>query len=446
VSRPQFFRTAWAVYRHPHATQAKLRAYQDAQLRRLVRHAYDHVPYYRRLFDLNHVHPRDIRGTADLSRIPISSKQELVDYPVTELIDRRVRQDRLITVCTNGSTGEPFTVRRTYIEQAFNVLFRTRAKRAFGLRARDRIMFVGRAPKGNPQEKKLFGHALEAVGVHRTLKVDGLDRPEEVVRRLEEFQPHMIVALPGILSLTAEYLIGHGRTDIRPRMLVVGGEVLTPVVRRRLTHAFGVDPVQTYASHEFPFMGWECPVSHELHTCDDAVILEVLRDGRPAGEGEDGEVVVTNLHAYAMPLIRYRLADVITRGADQCPCGQPFSTIRAVQGRMLDYFSLPGGRRLHPYRIMERLLQGGTDSWIRQYQFIQDRPEHIVLEVVPLQPVTNELRERIQQWVMPLLGEGVRFEVQVVDRIQFGPGGKYRHSRSSLQSGYEDLVLEGTNV
>jgi hypothetical protein len=65
---------------------------------------------------------------------------------------------------------------------------------------------------------------------------------------------------------------------------------------------------------------------------------------------------------------------------------------------------------------------------------------------VPLQPVTNELRERIQQWVMPLLGEGVRFEVQVVDRIQFGPGGKYRHSRSSLQSGYEDLVLEGTNV
>jgi hypothetical protein len=56
------------------------------------------------------------------------------------------------------------------------------------------------------------------------------------------------------------------------------------------------------------------------------------------------------------------------------------------------------------------------------------------------------LRERIQQWVMPLLGEGVRFEVQVVDRIQFGPGGKYRHSRSSLQSGYEDLLLEGPNV
>jgi phenylacetate-CoA ligase len=225
----------------------------------------------------------------------------------------------------------------------------------------------------------------------------------------------------------------------------VGGEVLTPVTRRRLTQAFGVEPVQTYASHEFPLMGWECPVSRELHTCDDAVILEVLRDGRPAGEGEDGEAVVTNLHAYAMPFIRYRLADVVTRGVEQCRCGQPFSTIRAVRGRMIDYFLLPDGRRLHPYRIIEKLL-GGMDSWIRQYQFQQDRPERIVFEVVPLQPVTAELQNRIEQQVRPLLGPGVQFEVQIVDRIQFGPGGKYRHSRSSVSSGSIDRALAESNV
>jgi phenylacetate-CoA ligase len=307
-------------------------------------------------------------------------------------------------------------------------------------------MAIGRGRGASPKEKKLVGRVLQALGIHRKLKVDGLGRPEDVVRQLEEFRPQMILALPGILSLTAEYLIAHGRTDIRPRMLVVGGEVMTPVVRRRLVQAFGVEPVQTYASHEFPLMGWECPVSHELHTCDDAVILEVLRDGRPAQEGEDGEVVVTNLHAYAMPLIRYRLADVVTRGADQCRCGQPFSTIRAVRGRMIDYFTLPTGGRLHPYRILEKLLLGESDSWIRQYQFLQDRPERIVLQVVPLQPVTIQLRDRIRQSVLPLLGEGVRFDVEVVDRIQLGPGGKYRHSRSSLQSGYPDPVLESSSV
>jgi phenylacetate-CoA ligase len=208
-------------------------------------------------------------------------------------------------------------------------------------------------------------------------------------------------------------------------------------MRRRLTQAFGVEPMQTYASHEFPFMGWECGVSHELHTCDDGVILEVLREGRPAAAGEEGEVVVTNLHAYAMPLIRYRLADLVTRGSDQCACGQPFSTIRAIQGRMNDYFSLPDGRRLHPYRILERLLPEG-DVWIRQYQLLQDRPDRIVMQVVPSRPVTPELQERIARAVSPLLGAGVEFQFSIVEAIPFEESGKYRHSRSLVASMYQE--------
>jgi phenylacetate-CoA ligase len=165
------------------------------------------------------------------------------------------------------------------------------------------------------------------------------------------------------------------------------------------------------------------------------VILEVLRDGQTVGPGEEGEVVVTNLHAYAMPFIRYRLADMVTRGSDQCSCGRPFSTIRAIQGRMVDTFLLPDGRSLHPYRILEQLVTAG-DTWIRQYQLLQDRPDRIVLQVVPAQPPTPELHDRITRSVMPLLGSGVEFQVRVVDVIPLSRG-KYRHSRSSIASEYE---------
>ncbi len=78
-------------------------------------------------------------------------------------------------------------------------------------------------------------------------------------------------------------------------------------------------------------MAWECRHSGDLHTCDDGVLVEVLRDGRPAEPGERGEVVVTNLHAYAMPFIRYRIGDLATRGAP-CGCGAPFSTIGEITG------------------------------------------------------------------------------------------------------------------
>ena len=438
MSGPQFLRTAWAVRRHPRASRAEVKAFQDAHLRRLVLHAYENVPYYRELFDRNRLHPRHIRGTADLDLIPISSKQAMRERPAHQLLDRTVDQGRLLTVCTSGSTGEPFTIRRTWLEQAFNVLYWQRCQRSFGLRLHERIMNVGRGRSADPKDTKLVGRLMRAAGIHPTLSIDGIVQPpEEVVRRLETFRPHLLGALPSILCLTADYLLAQGRQDIRPRILAVGGEVLTPLMRRRLTQAFGVEPVQTYASHEFPFMGWECGVSGELHTCDDGVILEVMRDGRPAAAGEEGEVVVTNLHAYAMPFIRYRLADLVTRGSDQCACGQPFSTIRAIQGRMNDYFSLPDGRRVHPYRILERLLPEG-DVWIRQYQLLQDRADRIVMQVVPSQPVTPELQERIARSISPLLGAGVEFQLRIVEAIPLERSGKYRHSRSLVASMYEE--------
>jgi phenylacetate-CoA ligase len=436
VSKPQFFQTALAVRRHPKATRSEIQAFQDAHLRRLVVHAYDNVPYYRKLFDRNRLHPRHIRGTVDLDLIPLSSKQSMRERPLKELLDRTLDPQTLQTVCTSGSTGEPFTIRRTWLEQAFNVLFRHRCQSSFGLNLRDRVALISGTRRTASYDSKPAGRLARALGVHPRLRLDGEQPLEEIVRQLQAFVPQMVVAHPGILCQISDYLLATGQRDVRPRIVVVGGEVLTPLMRGRITDAFGVEPVQTYASHEFPLMAWECGTSRELHTCDDAVILEVMREGRTAEPGEEGEVVVTNLHAYAMPFIRYRLADVATRGSHQCACGQPFSTIREIQGRMVDSFLLPDGRRLHPYRIFEQLVPG-DDAWIRQYQLLQDRPDRIVLQVVPSQPPTPELQDRIARSVLPLLGSAVEFQVRVVDVIPLESGGKYRHSRSLIASEYE---------
>jgi phenylacetate-CoA ligase len=440
MSRPQVLHTALAVQRHSQASRAELDAFQDAQLRRLVVHAYENVPYYRKLFDRHRLHPRHIRGTVDLDLIPISSKQMMRERPGSDLLDRTVDQRKLLTVCTSGSTGEPFVVRRTWLEQSSHVLFRNRTHRFFGLGLRERIAVVGRGRAHDPKDTKRAGRLIEGLGIRPTLRIDGLLPPEEVARRLAAFQPDLVLALPGILCLTADYLLAHHRQDIRPRLLVVGGEVLSPLMRRRLSEAFGVAPLQTYCSHEFPLMGWECRVSGGFHTCDDAVILEVLREGQAVVPGEEGEVVVTNLHAYAMPFIRYRLADVVTRGSDRCACGLPFSTIGAIQGRMIDYFTFPDGRRLHPYRLLENLLPSG-DAWIRQYQLQQDQPNRIVMQIVAGRPVTAELQDQITRRARPLLGAGVEFQVRMVDSIPLDPGGKYRHSRSLVASAYDQRTV-----
>jgi phenylacetate-CoA ligase len=211
-------------------------------------------------------------------------------------------------------------------------------------------------------------------------------------------------------------------------------------MRRQITKAFKAPVFEAYTSREFGVIAWECKETGELHTSDDSVIVEVLKDGRPGAKGERGEVVGTSLHSFAMPFIRYSLGDIVTKGSETCRCGQPFSAIRGIQGRMIDYFPLPGGRMIHPYEIVLALLQEAP--WIRQYQLIQEREDRIALRVVPsITPTPQELA-RLKEAVSKLLGRDVEFRVVLVPEIQLEPNGKFRVSRSFVKSAYDGIDWE----
>ena len=94
-------------------------------------------------------------------------------------------------------------------------------------------------------------------------------------------------------------------------------------MRQQITQGFRAPVFEMYDSHEFNLLAWECSATGEMHISDYGMILEVLRDGRPVREGERGEVVGTNLYAYTMPFIRYRLGDIVTKGSEVCRLRQP---------------------------------------------------------------------------------------------------------------------------
>jgi phenylacetate-CoA ligase len=433
--RPEIGPALSAAWRHTRAGRAELRAWQDARLRRLVVHAYESVPLYRRLFDLHRLHPRHIRGTADLELIPFTDKAEMRRQGPAGLLARGHDPDALLSVRTSGSSGEPFTVHRTWLEDKLQYLLRLRAFRAFGVGHRDRVVAVGAAGRPAAGDRKLVGRSLRAFGFQQRQLIDGLQEPAQVAAQLRDAQPDVLVGLPGMLDrLTAPELADMVRS-VRPRVVIVGGEVATPAMRLRIRETFAAPLYETYASHECPLMGWECHHSGDLHTCDDGVLVEVLREGQPVGPGERGEVVVTNLHAYAMPFIRYRIGDLATRGAP-CGCGAPFATIGEIQGRMIDYFPLPDGRLLHPYEIVSRLVWGPRE-WMKQYQLVQERRDRVVLYAVAEEPPPAERLQEIERTARPILGPGVEFEVRLVGRIPFESTGKLRPSRSLVHSEYD---------
>jgi phenylacetate-CoA ligase len=416
----------------PASTRAEIVEFQTAAFVRLVAHAYENVPYYRRLFDKAGVAPRHIRSLADLERIPLTSKDDLRAVPVEDTVARGVDPERLQSIRTSGATGRPFTIRHTRIEQRLAVLFPFRAFRHYGLRAGDRR--AGVAYLHGSRTRTFHQRVINAFGVHRRLVLDCRQPHSEILAALRRFRPDVLGGYAGTLARLAEVATEEDRRAIRPRFVTSSSEVLTPLMRTRITEAFGGRVYDAYGCHELHMTAWECKKTGELHVCEEGVIVEVLKDGRPALPGEQGELVGTNLYSFAMPFIRYRSGDAVTRGRETCACGRVCSTLSGVVGRMLDYFPLPDGRWFHPYHIANVLIE--TARWVQNYEVVQERMDRIVLRVVPFHQPSQEELARFVNAVTPLLGPTVKFEVAFVPEIPMGPGGKFRLARSLVHDGY----------
>ena len=397
----------------------QIEAFQTRRLGSLVRHAYHKVPYYRRLFDQAGLEPDQIRTLGDLHRIPFTSRPDLQALPDKEAMARGFHPGKLAVHRTSGSSGEPLSIRRTQLEDRLLQAHRLGVLFALGLRITDRRVAVV-TPRLT--HRPLYMKS----GILRYEEVHCLWPPERILAKLREYRPDVLRGYPGTLSWLAGYLTESDRGRIRPRLITTDSEMMTNDMRDCIGSGFRARVIDFYDSHEFNMIAWECPISGLYHVSDTSVMVEVVRDGQPVGPGEEGELVGTALHSWAMPFIRFRLGDLVTRGPDGCSCGAPNTTIASIQGRVADRFDLPDGHSVHPYTLVSTLLAGSP--WVRRYQIIQEQPDLISVKLAPLAGETPE-PEAIagtQVRLRAKLGEGVDVRVQMVTEIPAEPNGKFR--------------------
>ena len=319
-------------------------------------------------------------------------------------------------------------------------MLQLRIRRYYGLRTRD-VQVVAVMDTRTMKSVSRVHRLAARLGIHPTVGVSPLTPPDDFVRRLEEIRPAVVLGLAGPIARLAREAGSRLHERFQVRHVITTGEVLTAGMRRDIAEAFGAPVYDKYVCAELGHMAYECVHTGEMHTCDDHLVVEVVRDGRPVGPGERGELVATSLEYHAMPFIRYKLADVVTRGAERCACGEPFSTIRAVQGRMIDYFHLPDGRTIHPYELGGAMQRGVT--WVKEFQLVQERRDLIVAQIVPGEMPAPEEIEQATQWSRQLFGDGVELRMTLVDRIEQGPTGKLRPFRSKVRSDYDGIDWDG---
>jgi phenylacetate-CoA ligase len=420
--------------RNTQRSRAQLLDYQSRALRRLVVHAAGSVPFYQEHFSRAGVSPETIRSAADLTALPPVTKDALRERPVADRLAGSVDPDQLVSISTTGSTGRPFRIYNTWLELRLLHLFRLRAHWQFGRRPGDRLAEIDQPVTRHPNDRKHVGALLRALRLEGRIQLSLFDPPSALLDSLEEFRPHIVTAYPSVLLRLGRELRQRPRRP-QPRFLLTNSEVLTAGARAELSTLWNAPVYQFYDCHECNLIAWDCPAGHGLHCNEDVAVIEVLRDGRPVAPGERGEVTITSLYSYAMPLLRFQLGDVATRGPAPCPCGAPFATLKAVEGRMVDFFRLPDGSWLHPFRLIMD-LDGDGGEWVRQYQLVQERQDRIVFSAVPAAGATPERLERFRRNALAAVGHGVEVVARFVDAIEPGPGGKFRPARSLLHSEY----------
>ncbi|MDQ3365778.1 MAG: hypothetical protein M3680_10160 [Myxococcota bacterium] len=411
---------------------AALRDLQVGLLRRLIRHAYRHTAHYHQVLDDADLRPEDFTSLDDLARLPLLDRTTL--RATLETRTAIAPPAPVITKTTSGSSGQPVTVRYNAESRHWRDAMRWRGYGwggyEIGMRA---LHYWGRGPAGTSswwqQRKAAVDHALK-----RDLYVDCTPRDEASLRQavaaIERFRPHVMVAYASGAAALARFVTAHKLRTWDAIPVLTGAEGLLPHERAQIDEAFG-SAFDTYGCREVMLIGSECEVHDGLHTSMEKVIVELIvreADGstRAARPGETGEVVLTDLHNLACPMIRYVNGDVaVARDDTPCRCGRGLARIGPVEGRVTETLFDGAGNPVGG--LVFNVLFGIIGAVARDFQVVQRVDRSIVFRVVPYQgsglPAREErlLRDHAARYL-----PGAPFEIEVVDAIPLSPAGKRR--------------------
>jgi phenylacetate-CoA ligase len=458
LRRAIYFRTmplhAWLLtrraelyYRELKQTQwlslAQMRLLQEEKLRRLVRHAYHHVGYYRERMDALGLTPDDIKTLDDLARLPLLSKADVRENLHFDLLSDNHDNDRILRVATSGSTGEPFVCYADQHQLEIRLASTLRAMEWTGWKFGDRQarlwhQTVGMSPSQVVRERidawllrRLFLPAFEISEGAMT----------SFLARLAAFRPVLIDGYAESFNYLARHLgAAKDRPSFRPRGIISSAQALPEESRKTIEEAFSTRVFDTYGSREFSGIAYECDVHEGHHVMAESYIVEILKDGRKAAPGEVGEVVITDLNNLVLPFVRYRVGD-LAEAMDEsrlCPCGRGLPRIGRIEGRVQSLVIGALGQVI-PGTFFSHLFKD-FDHLVRQYQVVQEERGAIALKVVKGSRFTAELFEReIVTVLRRYLGETTRIDVQFVDLIPLVRTGKRQAVISKLSLDFQKL-------
>jgi len=416
----------------------QLASIQFERLQKIIKHAYIHVPYYRRSFLASSFKPSDLKSLSDLSKIPLLSKNDVRENVYFNLFSDTHNKKQMIKINTSGSTGEPFVCYADKFQLEMRFANTLRGLEMSGWKFGDRQLRLWHQTLGMNRIQSMK-EQIDALFLRRKfipafeMSVSSLKKLTKII---EKKKPVLIDGYAESLNFIASATSLEFRH--KPLAVISSAQELTDSTREKIENIFGTKVLDKYGSREFSGIAYQCLNSKFHHVQDESYVLEILVDGRPAKIGEIGEVVITDLNNFSMPLIRYRIGDLAVAVAQEpCPCGRAHSLIGQIIGRTqalvlcANGVWLPGTFFAHFFKDYEYAIQ--------HYQVQQKLPNEFTINIVPKSQLSQNVNLEIINNLKNYTGHETVISINIVEEIPLLRTGKRTPVISSVSIDIQNL-------
>jgi len=405
----------------------KLLALQRLQLAKVLRHAVATVPYYRDKFqNLATPHLEDFTWE-EWRRLPLLTRPA-VQEAGQKLISRAipVEHGSHCKVQTSGSTGTPITAYGTAVSQLFWRVFGLRDhiwhRRDFSAKHAI-IRYVKGLKAGETLQAALWGQStapLFNTGPALTMSI--LTEVEVQAQWLMQQAPGYLLSYPSnILALAQIFREKNWRLSSLKEIRTIS-ESVGADMRKVCREVWGVPVKDVYSSQEIGYIALQCPEHDHYHVQSETVLVEVLDEqNNPCLPGQIGRVVVSTLHNFAMPFIRYELGDYAEVG-EPCPCGRGLPVLTRILGRQRNMMITPDGKKYwpsFPSTLLSQLVP------LRQIQIIQKDLERLTVNMVTDRELLEDEKTRLIEGLRSQLSYPFQISLCYVKCIERSRSGKY---------------------
>jgi len=416
---------------------------QNKRLAKLLMHAYLKVPYYRNIFTKNNIISRSGEILLDkFKQIPLLNRETLLGK-FDSLKSTDISSRKWYYNTSGGSTGIPVKFIQDYMyaawRDAVKMIFNRWANFSLGdksikLWGSERDLFVGRETLRVSARMWLQNITMLNAFLMTPSKM------RNYVEIINRSKPSLIYAYVESLYELSHFIRGENLRIHSPQSIITSAGTLFPEMRRTIEDVFKSTVFNRYGTREMGDIACECEMHKGLHISPLTHYVEILnKDGSNTLPGELGEIVITCLTNYSMPLIRYRIGDMGIWQDEKCSCGRNWPLLANVSGRVTDTFIRRDGSIVSPEYLIHLIGVVLNKGWIKRFQVVQEDYSIILIKIAlkvqgkdPLKLYEKEINE-VTQKIKLVMGEECDVQYEFPDEILATSSGKYRYVYSKIE-------------